>query len=195
MYFRKHASLWLAVILSLGSLSSAATTENPLTTRQRAANSILTDIEQATWVRDGQSTRVMYVFFDPNCPYCQKVFQMLRTSVERGEVEVRWIPVGFLMTTSLGKAASILEDKDPTDALYRNERGFSRESGSFGGILEEPLPDDKTVERLRRNKKLLERGGQAAVPAILYRNKDGKPNLVHGAPPESVVERIVKELK
>lgn len=194
MFLRLNASLWLAVILSLGSLSPAAASENPPGKRQQAANSMLTDIEQATWIRDGQSSRVMYVFFDPNCPYCHKVFQMLRAPVERGEVEVRWIPVGYLMTTSLGKAAAILEDKDPTDALYRNERGFSRETGSFGGILEEPLPDEKTIARLQRNKKLLELGGQAAVPAILYRNKDGKPNLVHGAPPESVVQKIVKEL-
>jgi thiol:disulfide interchange protein DsbG len=59
---------------------------------RQAAASMLADIGQASWVRDGQSAHVIYVFFDPNCPFCHKVYQDLRPQVERGEVELRWIP-------------------------------------------------------------------------------------------------------
>jgi thiol:disulfide interchange protein DsbG len=160
-----------------------------------AAGSILADIGQASWIRDGRSQHVLYVFFDPNCPYCHRVYEGLRAQVDFGEVELRWVPLGILMTTSLGKAASLLEAKDPTAALHRNEQGFTTERGVFGGIDEEPAPRDDTLKRLDRNLALLRRSGQDAVPSLLYRSRDGKPHLVRGAPPQSVLERIVQDLE
>ena len=163
--------------------------------QQKAAASILADIKQATWIRDGKSAHVIYVFFDPNCPYCHKVFEMLRPQVARGEVELRWIPIGKLMLTSLGKAATMLEAKDPTEALYRNERGFSQETGSFGGVEEEPVPREDTLRRLNANHALLNRSGFDAVPALLFRTKDGQADLVRGAPPAAFFEKLLKNLE
>ena len=163
--------------------------------RQRMAQSMLNDIKQATWIRDGKSAHLIYVFFDPNCPYCHKVYEMLRPQVQRGEVELRWIPIGKLMATSLGKAAAMLEDKDPTAALARNERDFSQETGSFGGVAEEPLPRDDTLRRLKANHDLLQRSGNDGVPALLYRTKEGKANLLVGAPPAAALEAVVKALE
>ena len=163
--------------------------------QQKAAASILADIKQATWIRDGKSTHIIYVFFDPNCPYCHKVFEMLRPQVARGEVELRWIPIGKLMLTSLGKAATMLEAKDPTEALYRNERGFSQETGSFGGVEEEPVPREDTLRRLNANHALLNRSGFDAVPALLFRTKDGQADLVRGAPPAAFFEKLLKNLE
>lgn len=164
-------------------------------TRQNTAASMLADIQQATWIRDGKSAHVIYVFFDPNCPYCHKVFEMLRPQVQSGAVELRWVPIGKLMLTSLGKAAALLEDKDPTAALYRNERDFSRETGAFGGIEEEPLPREDTLRRLNANHALLKRSGNDAVPSLLFRTKEGKANLVVGAPPAATLDAIVKSLE
>ncbi len=163
--------------------------------RQKAAASILADINQATWIRDGKSAHVIYVFFDPNCPYCHKVYEMLRPQVQRGDVELRWIPLASLMTTSLGKAATMLEAKDPTEAFYRNERGFSQETGSFGGIEEEPAPREDTLRKLKVNLALLKRSGFDAVPALLFRTKDGKADITRGAPPAAFFEKLLKELE
>ena len=163
--------------------------------RQKAAASMLADIGQATWIRDGKSAHVLYVFFDPNCPFCHKVYEMLRPQVQRGEVELRWIVIGTLMTTSIGKAASMLEAKDPAEAFHRNERGFSQATGSFGGIEEEPLPRDDTLRKLSANLALLKRSGFDAVPALLYRTKDGKADIIRGAPPAAFLEKLVKELE
>ena len=197
MFRRYLATLVTACLLiSAGNLTAAAA-ENPSKTeaRQKAAASMLADIQQATWIRDGKSTHVMYVFFDPNCPYCHKVFEMLRPQVQRGEVELRWVVVGKLMATSTGKAAAMLEAKDPTEALYRNERGFSQETGSFGGIEEEPAPREETLRRLNTNLALLNRSGFDAVPALLFRTKDGKADIIRGAPPAAFLEKLVKDLE
>jgi len=189
------AALALFLAMPAGAADTTTTAAARVESRQKAAASILADIRQATWIRDGKSAHVIYVFFDPNCPFCHKVYEMLRTPVQRGEVEVRWVPLATLMTTSLGKAAAMLEAKDPTEALHRNERGFSQETGNFGGIEEEPLPREATLRQLKANLALLNRTGFDAVPTLLFRTKDGKAGIIRGAPPAASLEKLLKELE
>jgi thiol:disulfide interchange protein DsbG len=197
MFRRSLATLVTTFLLFTAGNLSAAAAENPAKAeaRHQAAAAMLADIKQTTWIRDGKSAHVLYVFFDPNCPYCHKVFEMLRPQVQRGEVELRWVVIGKLMATSTGKAAAMLEAKDPTEALYRNERGFSQETGSFGGIEEEPAPRPETLRRLNANLDLLNRSGYDAVPALLFRTKDGKAEFIRGAPPAAFLDNLVKELE
>jgi thiol:disulfide interchange protein DsbG len=197
MLRHSRATLVTAFLLIIAGNLTAAAAEHPskAEARQTAAASILADIQQATWIRDGKSAHVIYVFFDPNCPFCHKVYEMLRPQVQRGDVELRWIPLGKLMATSTGKAATLLEAKDPTEALHRNERGFSQETGSFGGIEEEPVPRDDTIRRLNANLALLNRTGFDAVPALLFRTKDGKANIIRGAPSAAFLAKLLKELE
>jgi len=197
MFRRSLATLVTTVLLFVTGNLTATAAENPakVQARQQAAADMLANIQQATWIRDGKSAHVMYVFFDPNCPYCHKVYEMLRPQVQRGEVELRWVVVGKLMATSTGKAAALLEAKDPTEALYRNERGFSQETGSFGGIEEEPAPREDTLRKLNANLALLNRSGFDAVPALLFRTRDGKADFVRGAPPAAFLDNLVKELE
>jgi len=197
MFRRPLATLVTAFLLITAGNLTAAAAESPSKTeaRQKAAASMLADIQQATWIRDGMSTHVIYVFFDPNCPYCHKVYEMLRPQVQRGEVELRWVVTGRLMATSTGKAAAMLEAKDPTEAFHRNERGFSQETGSFGGIEEEPAPREETLRRLNANLALLKRSGFDAVPALLFRTRDGKADIIRGAPPAAFLEKLLKELE
>ncbi len=195
MKLRSSTAL-LLVSLAIG-LSNPAAAAAPAVPNKRAtaSASMLADIQQATWIRDGKSAHVIYVFFDPNCPYCHKIYADLRPQVSRGEVELRWIPLGILMTTSLGKAAAILEAKDPVEAFHQNERGFSQETGSYGGIAEEPLPQDETVKKLERNHALLKRSGHDAVPSLLFRSRDGGTHFIPGAPPAGVLNQIVRDLE
>ena len=184
------------LMMTIGNFTAAAAENLPKNeARQKAAASMLADIQQATWIRDGKSAHVVYVFFDPNCPYCHKVYEMLRLPVQRGEVELRWVVVGKLMATSVGKAATMLESKDPTEAFYRSERGFSQETGAFGGIEEEPAPRDDTLRKLDANLALLKRSGFDAVPTLLFRTKDGKADIIRGAPPAAFLEKLLKELE
>ena len=177
-----------------GNVTATAASPTKVVASQTTASSILADIKQATWIRDGKSKHVIYVFTDPNCPYCNKVFNLLRPAVERGEVELRWILIGKVMASSIGKAAAMIEDKNPTEALYRNESGFSQETGSFGGILEEPVPRDDTLRLLEANHALLKRSGHDAIPTLIFRTKDGKAEIVRGAPPAVTLEKLIKNL-
>jgi len=195
---RRSISVFLLALLPLfpaGTPAVAAEKPGVVQARQKVAASMLADIKQATWIRDGKSAHVIYVFFDPNCPYCHTVYEMLRPQVQRGDVELRWVVVGKLMATSIGKAAAMLEARDPTEALHRNERGFSRETGSFGGIMEEPAPREETLRKLKANLDLLNRTGFDAVPALLFRTRDGKVDIIRGAPPAAFLEKLLKDLE
>ena len=99
------------------------------------------------------------------------------------------------MLTSSGKAASLLEAKDPTEALHKNQRDFSSETGGYGGIEEEPAPRADTIRRLNANLALLNRSGFDAVPALVYRTKDGKEHFIRGAPPADFFDKLLKDLK
>ena len=194
---RRSIFAFLLALLPLFAVSvpAVAAGKDTSQTQSKGAASILADIQQATWIRDGKSKHVIYVFFDPNCPYCHKLFDLLRPAVGRGEVELRWIPIGRLMASSIGKAAAMLEDKNPTEALYLNERGFSQETGSFGGILEEPVPRDDTLRRLEANRTLLQTTGAEAVPTMVFRTKDGKVEAVRGAPPAAALAKLIQSLE
>ncbi len=185
-------------LISIGGTATAAKTSAPDTPapspRQKIADTILTGIHQATWIAEGKGPHVIYIFFDPNCPACNQLHHTFRPWVEQGEIELRWIPVGILMTTSLGKAAALLEAKDRLAALAENEAKFSRETG-FGGIAEEPLPTDATVKQLDNNTRLLKHTINMAVPTMVFRDKQNNANYIQSAPPAGPLSQIVREVK
>lgn len=162
--------------------------------RQKIAETLLADIHQATWIAEGKGPHVIYIFFDPNCPACNQLHHTFRPWVEKGSIELRWIPVGILMTTSPGKAAALLEAKDRLAALTENEAKFSRENG-FGGIAEEPLPTDATLKQLDKNVELLKHTVNMAVPTMVFRDKQGAATYVQGSPPEGPLGQLVQEVK
>lgn len=158
---------------------------------QQLAESMLTDIHQASWIAEGTSPHVAYIFFDPNCPYCHKLFVSTRHWVKQGKVQLRWIPVGILMTTSQGKAVAMLGAEDPLKAFYQNEEHYDRSSG--GGVDEDIATPD--IERkLSANEKLLARTGFGAVPLMLFRTNKGEAILVQGSPSRDRLANLFEHL-
>jgi thiol:disulfide interchange protein DsbG len=80
-------------------------------------------LEASHWIADGQAKapRSVYVFTDPNCPYCNKFWADARPWVDSGKVTLRHIMVGILTPTSAAKAAALLADKNPSAALAAHE--------------------------------------------------------------------------
>ncbi|MHB8347780.1 MAG: thiol:disulfide interchange protein DsbG [Acidiferrobacterales bacterium] len=167
---------------------------SPEARKEMIAASILGDIGHATWIAEGQNRHVIYIFFDPNCPYCRKLYEDFRPWVNKNEVQLRWMPVGVLTKTSPGKAAAILGARNPLAAFRRNEEGSSRASG-FGKISGEPFPKLSINQELRVNEELLDRTGENAVPTLVFRVKDGTPILIEGSPPRRFLGEIVDQLK
>ena len=129
----------------------------------------------------GRGSREVWVYFDPNCIFCNQLYESLKSSETR--VRVHWIPVGFLKKDdSLKKATGILQAKNPGEALRENEDRF--DTGSEEGGYPVPEKIDPVVERSVATNTigLGQATGELATPTIMYRGTDGKVHSVMGMP-------------
>lgn len=145
-------------------------------------------LERSTWVQDGEQNalRIVYVFTDPNCPYCNQFWTAARPWVEAGKVQLRHVMVGVIRQDSPAKAAAILEATSPQDALAENELNYQN-----GGIspLETVTPD--MAAKLEANAALMTELGFAGTPAIVFRKADGSIGNVAGLPQGAALEMIL----
>ncbi len=139
--------------------------------------------KEAHWASEGKAgaSKVIYVFTDPNCPYCKRFWNDAQPWVKSGKIELRHIPVGVLGEGSRKKAAYILAAKDPTKAMVDNESGKAP-------AKEKPIAD-KQAAQLDTNLQLMSQVGASGTPAILYLDDTGMLQLHPGAPQgEQLVE-------
>lgn len=156
-------------------------------------------LESSHWIEDGKkgAPRTVYVFTDPNCPYCNKFWADARPWVDSGKVVLRHVMVGILTPSSAGKAAALLADKDPGAALAAYERGHveqnvksiaSRQVRPLGDGGLKPLaniPADIQA-KLTANERLMASLGLQATPAMVWREANGTVQMRAGAPPSAL---------
>ena len=156
-------------------------------------------LESSHWIEDGkkEAPRTVYVFTDPNCPYCNKFWADARPWVDSGKVVLRHVMVGILTPTSAGKAAALLAAKDPAAALSAYERGHMEQNGkSIASGRVRPLADaglkplediPADIERkLTANHRLMASLGLQATPAMVWRDANGAVQMRTGAPPSEI---------
>ncbi len=184
--------LYLVTLAGLGltlSTSVVAAEASPVS----AAEKILSNIHRTTSIKEGKSTHVVYIFFDPNCPYCHRLYVNTRDWVKRNAMEFHWIPVGVLTTTSQGKAAAILGAKDPQKALYQNEDHYVRSED--GGGIDEIIATDRMAKILKANVNVLHLSGSEAVPTMLFRANNGQAVMIQGSPSKKRLKKILQYVK
>lgn len=152
-------------------------------------------LESSHWIEDGKkgAPRTVYVFTDPNCPYCNKFWADARPWVDGGKVVLRHVMVGILTPTSAGKAAALLAAKDPAAALTAYERGHmeqneksiasgrARPLGDAGLKPLDTVPAD-IESKLAANQRLMASLGLQATPAVVWRDASGNVQMRTGAP-------------
>ncbi len=151
-------------------------------------------LEASHWIADGRSdARTVYVFTDPNCPYCNKLWSDARPWVDAGKVQLRHVIVGILTPTSAGKAAALLASKDPAAMLaaYEGKNAPATASALAGG-RPRPLGDGALKPllniapaqqaQLDANERLMATLGLQATPAIAWRDEKGALRVLQGLP-------------
>jgi len=192
-----YAAALAASLLGSGAVGAARAAESsppPAADHARAAPDaaeVFRALATAGYIAQGSGTRILYVFVDPNCPYCRRTFEDLQPLIAREHLQVRWVVVGILTPSSPGKAAAILGAKDPLAALRYNERHFRYPGG--GGIEEDP-PSDAAARRLYHNQELMEMTGSNSVPTLIFRARAGRPAMVQGAPDAVAWKALLGEL-
>ena len=131
---------------------------------------------------------VLYVFFDPNCPFCHYTWMALQ-AYEKVGLQVHWLPVAVLGPTSLPKAVAIMAAADKTAAFRKMEESGGRGKPAPDGFDAATRPD--LTEAVRKNGELMEKFGIAGTPGIVWRDKSGKVKMVGGMPRLSDIPAIV----
>lgn len=144
-----------------------------------SAEAVLAELPKATWIAEGRGQRIIYIFVDPNCPSCALLYRNLRNLIEPQDLQVRWVPVAVVNPTSLGKAAAILQAKDPLAALRRNEEAYHGET--YSGGIEEEFPAAATEAILRANERLFARLDIPVVPTMLFEDRNWRTVIIQGA--------------
>ena len=140
-------------------------------------------LERSHFIAEGtlkSPKSVIYVLFDPNCPFCHFAWKALQP-YERVGLQVRWIPVAYLMQSSPGKAAAIMEAEDPGAALRENEEKYdvARHQGGIAALSD---PSAGTLRRLRAHNELMQAFGASGTPALVWRDAQGKIRVSVGMP-------------
>lgn len=151
------------------------------------ADKVLKNLSQTKWVLDGKpdAPRIIYVFTDPNCPYCHDFWEAARPWVVSGKVQIRALLVGVISEDSPNKAAAILGAPDPSKALTRHETAFSR-----GGIHPVDTISPGIRQQLEENQSLMLSLGFRGTPGIVIAGADGKPTMANGLPRDGKLETL-----
>ena len=152
-------------------------------------------LEKSHWIADGRedAPRTVYVFTDPNCPYCNKLWADARPWVDAGKLQLRHVMVGILTPTSAGKAAALLGDKNPVAALDAHERAnVASIAKALASGRPKPLGDDSLkplavvpaalAAQLDANAALMASYGLRATPALVWKDSKGGVQMRQGAP-------------
>ncbi len=135
----------------------------------------LTTLEKdAAWFEEGTGKQVIYAFYEPNCGYCAKLYDMTRP--ELANLRIRWVPVAFLAAESKDQAAAMLASKEPAKTLAAIHQ--ARKTKSAPDL---PSFTEKDSARVTANGAIMRQLGITGTPAIMY-ERDGKPTLVKGLP-------------
>ena len=136
--------------------------------------------KETTGIPVGQGNRTLWVYFNPDCSYCHRLWNALAGV---SDLTVIWIPVTFSpKTTSLARSAAILESRDPAEALQQNEESFD-DTREEGGYPVTGSPSPHTLEEITRNTMLLQMWtGKIATPTLLWRNIRGGVSESVGLP-------------
>jgi len=152
------------------------------------AKQVWAKLDKTAWIADGKADapRVVSLFSDPNCPYCNMFWQQARPWVDSGKVQLRHFMVGIIRADSPAKSAALLASADPQKALQAHE------SAGTASTLQPLAKIPAQVQaKLDANLALMEELGLSATPAIFYLDDKGQLQTQQGAPRPEMLGKIL----
>lgn len=153
-------------------------------------------LQQSSWIAEGGASprHVIYLLVDPNCPYCHDLWLRLEPRLKEG-TQVRVILLAIISPTSLGKAAAILQSRDPGRAWRENESRWRAVGGDVnsGGIAPAAAITPQTQTELDKNQDLITRLPFAGTPALFYRDPSGRGYQINGVPSAAELDAVLAD--
>ncbi len=124
------------------------------------------------------SARVVYVFFDPQCPHCAALWDASRPL--KSQARFVWIPVGLMGEKSFSQGGAILHAADPVAAMDQHEASMRNQQGGIGGMG----VTDEQKAAVRSNTELFTRFGFGGVPVVVGKHaQTGELVTIEGSLP------------
>lgn len=160
------------------------------------AAALLAAMDQATSVQQGRGGHRLYVFFDPNCPYCHQLYLKLTPLLQRDQLQVHWVALGMLTASSLPKAAAILQAPDRLKAFETNEHDydFAANGQPGGGIEPAANIEPRTRQLLQRNLDIYREHKLFGVPVMVWKQRGGQAEMFVGVPSDQQLHAILAGL-
>ncbi len=160
------------------------------------AAALLAAMDQATSIRQGDGRHRLYVFFDPNCPYCHQLYLKLTPRLAGDSLQVHWVALGMLTASSLPKAAAILQAPDRLKAFETNEHDydFAANGQPGGGILPAATIEPATRRLLQRNLDIYQSHKLFGVPVMVWKQRGGQAEMFVGVPSDQQLHAILAGL-
>ena len=119
------------------------------------------------------SARVVYVFFDAQCPHCAALWYAAKPL--KSQTKLVWIPVRLLNDTSEVQGAAMLASKDPAQAMDDHEASMADHKG---GIKAE---GDVAAQRaaVKKNTELFNKYAFASVPTLVTKSAQTGAVVTH----------------
>lgn len=165
-----RAALALLAVAAATSLVACKDASAPAQQSAAAAPAAAVSVEaiaaQAKGFTVGQamSSRVVYVFFDPQCPHCAALWMAAKPL--KSQARFVWIPVGLLNDKSSVQGALLLASKDAEATMDAHEASLR---GGTGGIPATGATDEMKAA-VDANTKLFNSFGLEGVPAIVAKH-------------------------
>lgn len=144
-------------------------------------------LDRAHWIASGakSSGRVVYVFTDPNCPFCNDLWKAMKAA-RAPEVQIRYLLVAVINADSRGKDAAILESTDPAATLEKQERTFAS-----GGIASKATLQPATSETISLNEALMQALHIYGTPGLVYVDEHDEVKVLGGMPSPEQLRMII----
>jgi thiol:disulfide interchange protein DsbG len=168
------------------------------------AKSAYAEVSSLSWFAEGsnKASHKVYIVIDPNCIFCHEEYDLVQPLIKAGKLQVRWVPVGFLKPTSKGKAAAILAastNKKRVAMLMKDETSFNvqEEEGALTPLANNnSMVNAAAFSKVEKNTSFFNKYVSTFIgtPVILYKNKEGSPELFLGLAREDQLNEIVKNM-
>lgn len=146
------------------------------------------EVEKTSWflVGDKNAPTTLYMIADPNCIYCHKLWHLLLPYLERREISIKVILVGFL-SNSKDKATSILNSENPLDSwlsITKTEVDVP--------LIKINYDQNSNIFPLKENHHFAEEFHISTIPFLAYQAINGEMQL-HIGIPENIDEFLSRK--
>lgn len=155
-------------------LTRVAAQESPITSDVKTLHKLYETASQLSYIQDGSAGKIVYVIFDPMCPYCHEFYINTRRAVVNGVLQIRWLPV------------ALLGDRKQTAKIISELYSSPDIADSMSKMAYSQLPNPSTeaspgsVKMQSQNMLLLRDLSSRRVPTVLFKDSSGNVIVYDG---------------